>query len=60
MNDTSRLVRMQIKNIGCIGSDGLMVELDEIVCLVGANNSGKTDLPPLAVPVIRQEVRLQG
>jgi len=38
----SRLVRMHLKNIGCIGNDGLTVELDDIVCLVGANNSGKT------------------
>lgn len=42
MAEQSRLVQMTIKNIGCIGSDGLTVELDEIVCLVGANNSGKT------------------
>jgi predicted ATP-dependent endonuclease of OLD family len=33
---------MCIKNIGCIGNDGLTIELDDIVCLVGANNSGKT------------------
>ena len=42
MTERSRLVRMHIKNIGCIGDDGLTVELDDIVCLVGANNSGKT------------------
>jgi predicted ATP-dependent endonuclease of OLD family len=33
---------MHVKNIGCIGNDGLTIELDEIVCLVGANNAGKT------------------
>jgi len=33
---------MQVKNIGCIGNDGLTIELDEIVCLVGSNNAGKT------------------
>lgn len=42
MAERSHLVRMQIKNIGCIGNDGLTVELDEIVCLVGSNNAGKT------------------
>ena len=42
MAERSHLVRMHIKNIGCIGNDGLTVELDDIVCLVGANNSGKT------------------
>ncbi|MBS9341229.1 AAA family ATPase, partial [Neisseria elongata] len=40
--ERSHLVRMHIKNIGCIGNDGLTVELDDIVCLVGANNAGKT------------------
>lgn len=42
MAERSYLVSMQVKNIGCIGNEGLTVELDEIVCLVGANNSGKT------------------
>lgn len=42
MAERSHLVRMHIKNIGCIGNDGLTVELDDIVCLVGPNNSGKT------------------
>lgn len=42
MAERSHLVRMSIKNIGCIGNEGLTVELDEIVCLVGANNAGKT------------------
>lgn len=42
MAERSCLVRMQVKNIGCIGNDGLTVELDEIVCLVGSNNAGKT------------------
>lgn len=40
--ERSRLVRMHIQNIGCIGNEGLTVELDNIVCLVGANNAGKT------------------
>lgn len=42
MVDRSHLVRMNVQNIGCIGNDGLSIDLDEIVCLVGANNSGKT------------------
>jgi putative ATP-dependent endonuclease of the OLD family len=42
MTERSHLVRMHIKNIGCIDNDGLTVELDDIVCLVGANNAGKT------------------
>jgi len=33
---------MRITNLGCIGPDGLDVALDEIVCLVGANNCGKS------------------
>ena len=33
---------MKIVNIGCIGNEGLTVQLDDIVCLVGANNSGKS------------------
>jgi putative ATP-dependent endonuclease of the OLD family len=36
------LVRMKIVNIGCIGPEGLVIELDNIVCLVGANNAGKS------------------
>lgn len=42
MSTRSRLVRMKIVNIGCIGPEGLKVELDQIVCLVGGNNTGKT------------------
>lgn len=38
----SKLVRMKIVNIGCIGPEGLTVELDNILCLVGANNCGKS------------------
>jgi len=33
---------MHIRNIGCIGNDGLTIALDEIVCLVGPNNAGKS------------------
>jgi len=38
----SKLVKMTIQNIGCIGEEGLEIELDNIVCLVGKNNSGKS------------------
>lgn len=38
----SWLVRMGIKNLGCIGAEGLEIALDEIVCLVGRNNAGKS------------------
>lgn len=41
-NDCSRLVKMRVTNLGCIGPAGLEVALDQIVCLVGANNSGKS------------------
>ena len=42
MTERSKLVRMHIVNIGPIGPEGLTVELDDIVCLVGSNNSGKS------------------
>lgn len=38
----SKLVRMTVRNIGCIGDDSLVIELDDVVCIVGKNNSGKT------------------
>jgi putative ATP-dependent endonuclease of OLD family len=42
MTDRSRLVKLRIENLGCVGPEGLEVALDDIVCLVGANNSGKS------------------
>jgi putative ATP-dependent endonuclease of OLD family len=42
MANRSRLLRMFIRNIGCIGDAGLTVQLDNIVCLVGRNNAGKS------------------
>jgi predicted ATP-dependent endonuclease of OLD family len=33
---------MVICNFGCIGSEGLEIELDNIICLVGPNNTGKS------------------
>lgn len=38
----SYLVKLKVCNLGCIGPNGLEVSLDEIVCLVGANNTGKS------------------
>jgi len=33
---------MTVRNIGCIGNDGITIELDKVVCLVGKNNAGKS------------------
>jgi energy-coupling factor transporter ATP-binding protein EcfA2 len=38
----SKLISLKLRNIGCIGPDGLEVALDDIVCLVGRNNCGKS------------------
>ncbi|MEG3126997.1 AAA family ATPase [Pantoea cypripedii] len=38
----SKLVKLYIKNIGCVGNEPLEISLDDIVCLVGKNNAGKT------------------
>lgn len=40
----SKLVRISVRNIGCIGDDGTEIELDNIVCLVGKNNAGKSTI----------------
>jgi putative ATP-dependent endonuclease of OLD family len=42
MPNISKLVRIGLRNIGCVGVDGLTVDLDNVVCLVGKNNSGKS------------------
>ena len=42
MADRSKLVKMKVVNIGCIGSQGLEIALDNILCLVGPNNCGKS------------------
>lgn len=41
---TAKLVELRIRNLGCIGPEGLIVELDKIVCLVGKNNAGKSTI----------------
>ena len=38
----SKLLQISIKNLGCIGSEGLTIDLDNILCLVGGNNTGKS------------------
>jgi predicted ATP-dependent endonuclease of OLD family len=42
MAERSKLLSIQIYNLGCIGSEGLFIELDNILCLVGTNNTGKS------------------
>ena len=44
MAERSRLVKMRIENIGCIGPEGLEVQLDNILTIVGANNTGKSTI----------------
>lgn len=44
MPNISKLVRIRLRNIGCVGDEGLTVELDNIVCLVGKNNAGKSTI----------------
>lgn len=39
-----RLVKLVIKNLRCIGSDPVTIDLDDIVVLVGANNVGKSSV----------------
>jgi len=38
----SKLIKIEIYNLGCISSEGLVVELDKMLCLVGPNNTGKS------------------
>lgn len=40
----SKLLNIFVRNIGCIGPEGVQVKLDDILCLVGPNNSGKTTI----------------
>lgn len=42
MVEHSKLVKMRISNIGCIGPEGLEVELNNILTIVEANNTGKS------------------
>lgn len=40
----ARLLTITVRNLGCIGPEGLRVELDKIVCIVGKNNAGKSTI----------------
>lgn len=40
----SKLVRMTVRNLGCIGDGGIDIGLDNVVCIVGKNNAGKSTL----------------
>lgn len=40
----SKLVKMVVRNIGCIGNEGVEIALDNVVCLVGKNNAGKSTI----------------
>jgi putative ATP-dependent endonuclease of the OLD family len=42
--ERSKLVRLFVKNLGCIGPAGVHISLDNIVCLVGKNNAGKSTI----------------
>jgi putative ATP-dependent endonuclease of OLD family len=42
MSETSRLIKMRVSNLGCIGPEGCETALDSILCLVSANKSGKS------------------
>src|SRR5436309_1752198 len=42
MPNHSSLARLRIVNIGCIGANGVTIDMADIVCLVGANNCGKS------------------
>ncbi|WP_227766382.1 ATP-dependent nuclease [Zhaonella formicivorans] len=37
-----KLAALEIKNFGCIGEEGITIHIDNIVVLIGANNSGKS------------------
>lgn len=39
-----KIVKLIIKNFGCIGSTAIEIEIDKIVILVGANNAGKSTI----------------
>jgi putative ATP-dependent endonuclease of OLD family len=40
----SKLLNITVANLGCIGNEGLTVSLDNILCLVGDNNTGKSTI----------------
>lgn len=40
----SKLLKLTVRNIGCIGPEPVEIALDEVVCLVGRNNAGKSTI----------------
>ncbi|MGO0789172.1 AAA family ATPase [Herbaspirillum seropedicae] len=40
----SKIVRITVRNIGCVGDEGISIELNNVVCLVGKNNAGKSTI----------------
>lgn len=42
--EKGKLRRLTVRNFRCIGPEGVEVELDDIVVLVGPNNSGKSSI----------------
>lgn len=38
----SKLLSIEIRNLGCFDNSGVKIALDNIICLVGQNNSGKS------------------
>jgi len=54
----SKLLEITIRNLGCIDNTGLTVALDNILCLVGDNNTGKSTVLhayELAVETVRYD-----
>jgi len=41
---TPKIQTLKIKNFGCIGPQGISIDIDKIVILVGANNAGKSTI----------------
>lgn len=41
---TPQITALKIKNFGCIGAQGISIDIDKIVILVGANNAGKSTI----------------
>lgn len=42
--ERSKLLSISMFNLGCIGPEGLTIDLDNILCLVGSNNTGKSTI----------------
>jgi predicted ATP-dependent endonuclease of OLD family len=40
----TKLLKMKIVNLGCIGPEGLEISMDDVLCLVGPNNTGKSTI----------------